>query len=323
VKKMDNSLKRDRSKIISCPICLGKSSIFTKIKEFDIYRCDLCGHGFIYPAVLLNQLRDIYDTEESEISNSDSFSLLQAYLDNPKDIHRYYMAQLKLCQGIIKRIGIHNPRILEVGCSCGVFLRCLKDLGYASAQGIDINPKAAEVGKNKLSVDIYPASIENFDAKEKFDLILAFAVLEHLINPKASLAVLKEHLNENGEILFIVPNFNSLIRHIMGKRWIWYMPQAHLHYFTVNSAQRMAKAQGLKIANLTTGNIGTYLYLFYYFFFGLSEKKNKKNTSKANISYGTFRRLDEIVRFFLSPFILISMFFKGEPHIIGVLNKQS
>ena len=254
------------------------------------------------------------------MSNSNAFALLKAYRENPSEVHYYYRWFLEQCLSILRRTGKRNPRILDVGCSCGVFMRCLKDLGYGNVQGIEINPQAAEAGSNELGVPIISSPVESLPDSEKFDLILAFALLEHVQDPKALLGMLKNRLEKGGSVFFIVPNFSSLLRSVMGKKWLWYMPPLHLHHFTIQSMQKMIVARGFKILKLTTMNTGTYLFLVYCFLFGSS--KVQEASSGSSISIKWMKRLDTLVRIFLSPLIFLCKYLDKEAHIVGLITNE-
>lgn len=304
-------------KKLPCPICKGESTFFESVDGKNIYRCRTCGHGFLYPYPGLKELQELYTSDESEIFNSNSFELLEKYLRDPGEIHDYYRWFLDECNELAAGKEKKNVRILDLGCSCGVFTRCLLDQGYGECIGIDINPIAARIGKEKLGVTILSEPVEKLPADEKFDCIMAIALLEHLNEPHIFLKKMKEHLRPGGKIFFVVPNFNGFIRTIQGKSWLWYMPPYHVHHFTLESMQRMVAGTSLKLKKLTTLNTGTYIYLIYYTLFGIPPKK-EGNDGKG-VSLRLLKRIDQIFRFFFSPFILLLRTLDKEAHIVGVL----
>jgi SAM-dependent methyltransferase len=58
------------------------------------------------------------------------------------------------------------------------------------------------------------ALFEDFSTSEKYDIIIATHVLEHVDEPVALLRHLKQFLSENGRIIIIVPNKNSIHRRL-------------------------------------------------------------------------------------------------------------
>ena len=304
-----------------CPICGKSTSKFVQVDSHSVMKCIACGHGFLFPFPPADELHMAYTTSESAMANSDSFSLLRTYLEDPSSVHHYYKHILAKCEAIVGRSGKGDPRILDFGCSCGVLLRCLKDIGYQNLLGIDINKYAAEEGFEKLDVPIVTGSVENLMADDGgFDLILALAILEHMENPKEFLLSLKSKLEKGGHIFFIVPNFDGFIRVLMGEKWLWYMPPFHLHHFTVKSVRALFEEAGLEEIELSTTNTGTYLFLIYSLLFGVDNAARTSSSSRISLRWG--KRLDFLVRLFLFPLILFCRLFDAEPHIVGVFANE-
>lgn len=107
-----------------------------------------------------------------------------------------------------------DAHILELGCGAGYFLKYLKELGYQNIHGVDISPEQLELAK-KLGGSLYIVQADIFDylksTKQKFDMICAFHVLEHLFKNEILelLSFIYEKLNNNGMILIEVPNAGS------------------------------------------------------------------------------------------------------------------
>lgn len=73
------------------------------------------------------------------------------------------------------KAGTKPPKILEIGCNCGLFLDFMKKLGYADVTGIDIRKSAVKFaqksGINAKLVDACKAAF--FLKKNSFQLIFA------------------------------------------------------------------------------------------------------------------------------------------------------
>lgn len=98
-----------------------------------------------------------------------------------------------------------SGKLLEVGCGRGELLDSLKR--YYSVFGIDISSSAIiEASKALVRNNLEIADIEKEDIHGKYDIILAFDVLEHLRNPSKTILKIKKALNRNGIFIFSVPN---------------------------------------------------------------------------------------------------------------------
>lgn len=103
--------------------------------------------------------------------------------------------------------GVNIGSVLEVGCGSGRYLEQLQERGW-QITGIDIQNK----GKDFIRV----IDVENgFDVKEKFDLILALEVIEHIVDTDLFLENLSKHLKENGTLIISTPNLLFWINRIV------------------------------------------------------------------------------------------------------------
>lgn len=71
--------------------------------------------------------------------------------------------------------------ILDVACGTGFFLYFLKKDGYTNIKGIDISAEQLEISR-KMGIEVEKADLFEFLAgqPEKFDMIVAFDIIEHL-----------------------------------------------------------------------------------------------------------------------------------------------
>lgn len=80
----------------------------------------------------------------------------------------------------------------------------------ADATGIDINKS----GIKELQDDGYEAyyeDAEDFELDERFNVVVAAEVIEHLTNPAGFLNSVEKHLTEDGVLIVTTPNLHSLL----------------------------------------------------------------------------------------------------------------
>jgi SAM-dependent methyltransferase len=107
-------------------------------------------------------------------------------------------------------------RVLELGCAGGMFGARLKQrFPGAHVTGIEAGRAAARRATARLD-RVVARRIEevDFDAEGfspgEFDLVVAGDVLEHLVNPWATLARLRPYLAEGGYVAASIPNARNL-----------------------------------------------------------------------------------------------------------------
>lgn len=264
------------------------------LNGYNFYDCmeQECRHCFVSPVPSDEELLKAYDIDSSSIANSDGWTLAEDYKRNPKIIHEYCkhtrLAWLEkvACEVLADKMSY----ILDIGCSTGMFLRTLKDLGYSHLQGLDISPDAARFVSETHGV---PCVTRIEDLPEgRFDLITCYAVLEHVGDPIAFVQSLSRKLKPNGKLAVLVPNYNSYYRKIVGKSWVWLIPPVHLQYFNMCSLRSTMEKVGLKTQALTSGYSGTYLYLVVYHIMKLLGRQ-MPSTSRSRDS-GTMAFVEEI-----------------------------
>jgi len=137
--------------------------------------------------------------------------------------------------------GKQNLKILELGCGSGQNLYYLRkhstySKSISQINGVDpflpVGYKADWLGVNDSIGQVLPT-------QEKFDLILAMDVLEHIENPQQLLNTWIPYLDNNGILLVSVPAFMSL----------WSYQDVHLGHFrryTKNSVLQLFEQTKLR-----------------------------------------------------------------------------
>ena len=121
---------------------------------------------------------------------------------------------------------LEKIKILDVGCGGGLLSEPLTRLG-AEVTGIDASIKNINVAKlhakkNNLDIKYFCKSPENFDSKEKFDVILNMEIVEHVEDPDFFLKSCSQLLKKRG-IMFVATlnkTLKSYIFAIIGAEYI-------------------------------------------------------------------------------------------------------
>ncbi|MBJ7901528.1 MAG: methyltransferase domain-containing protein [Cyanobacteria bacterium RI_101] len=92
-----------------------------------------------------------------------------------------------------------NADVLDFGCSGGFLLNQLQ---CRRKVGVEVNPSAMEVAKNK-GIEVYSCVSEVPD--DYVDVIISNHALEHALHPLEELTSLYKKLRKGGKIIFVVP----------------------------------------------------------------------------------------------------------------------
>ncbi len=239
-----------------CPVC-GNKVPFIPTDRYRFYRhlfCSYCGIEFAVPRKAHNY-ENAYRKGKTDVSNYGHYISDH----NPKDMFSAYISQPRFTQ--VKAFLEMLPEkhtLLDVGCANGFFVYYAHQMGF-SAYGIDASQSAISWGEKKFGLKGYLAccaSLEDLPKNfpQKFQIITAFEVLEHLENPLDFVKSVSDRLESGGIFIFSTPN-----RETLGRVWgvkderIYFIncerdqPPDHLTRFTAQAHRFLVKKAGLFI----------------------------------------------------------------------------
>ena len=172
-----------------------------------------------------------------------------------------------------------NSKVLDIGCSSGVFLKELKEMGFDEKNlfGIDISEVAIENAKQNGLENTFVMDAQNITLNEKFDIIIASDCLEHLENDKKAVKNWNDLLKIGGKMFVFVPAFQSL--------WSYHdVVNMHFRRYTKTELKSRLQAENLEIIKSSYWNF--FLFLPVYLFRLISSSVQKNKTGESDISIG-------------------------------------
>lgn len=185
-----------------------------------------------------------------------------------KPLHRFNPTRLNFitsylakhfCLSQNQQFPLQNIKILDIGCGGGLVAEPLARLG-ADVCGIDASPTNIEIAKLHLAssglvIDYRCNSIEQLQ-EQKFDVVLALEVIEHIDNIELFIQSCRNLLAENG-ILFVATinrNLKSLlcakfaVEYIL--RWLPIGTHSWHKFLKPSEINEIANKYGLKLLHL-------------------------------------------------------------------------
>jgi len=153
-------------------------------------------------------------------------------------IKRFGLERIKILKNYKKK-----GKLLDFGCGTGWFLEGAKD--HFESFGVEYSDSIRKWLFEKFNIKTFKTL--NSIKSEKFDIITAFDVIEHVPDPLDLLNNLKKKLKKNGIILIYTPNFDSLGFNYLSLNNNLLCPPNHLFYFNKKSFDFMCKKTNLKI----------------------------------------------------------------------------
>jgi len=146
-----------------------------------------------------------------------------------------------------------GKRLLDVGCSSGLFLDEARQAGFA-VQGAELSPKTGGVARDQLGLDVHIGDWRDAGYDDaSFDVITLFDVIEHLPDPQAELTALRRLLKPGGILLQSTPDIDGLfpqLSHRLAKRldyWPHPEPPHHLFQFSTTTLTRLTENAGYQV----------------------------------------------------------------------------
>ena len=138
-----------------------------------------------------------------------------------------------------------NPRLLDVGCGNGIFLKHMQKYGW-DVQGIDLDPVAVSLAREQnLAVQEGSLSGGSFDA-DYFDAITINHVIEHLYDPLDALSTCFKIIRPGGILWIATPNLGSIGHRVFSKNWIGLDSPRHLVLFSPESLRGLITQTGFE-----------------------------------------------------------------------------
>lgn len=149
-------------------------------------------------------------------------------------------------------------RVLDIGCAAGDMARILQAQGN-TVVGVEIDPEAADLARaaceRVIVADLDTLELDQIGG-ELFDVILAGDVLEHLKDPTAVLARLRQALAADGYVVATIPNVAhasvrlALLQGTFPYAELGLLDRTHLRFFTLSTVREMFADAGLAIVDL-------------------------------------------------------------------------
>lgn len=158
------------------------------------------------------------------------------------ELHWWYRARREVLAALIRRRAMPPPnaRLLEVGCGTGHNVAMLERFGTVDA--IEMDSAARAVAEKRLGRPVGSAMLPELPgiARQHYDLVGAFDVVEHVEDDRAAIATLGQCLKPGGRLVISVP----------AHQWMWSAHDDANHHkrrYSKASLRRLIEDSPLKL----------------------------------------------------------------------------
>jgi len=153
-----------------------------------------------------------------------------------------------------------NQRVLEIGAGSGAIAKHIVGAKRCDLSAIEIVDASIEKLRSfthdieKLDLND-PAWVDTYASREKFDIVLAADVLEHVYDPWTVLAGMKKVMVEDGSIILSLPHIaHAAVLGTMASGDFKYgdwglLDKTHMRFFCVRNVEALTASCGLKIVD--------------------------------------------------------------------------
>ena len=213
-----------------CKICgsVNKKYLFTK-EGYRIVRCKQCKTVYLeHDLTLRDLIKEVYDPFYKEGVET---------LEN-KWCRRRWHREVH----VINKLQPKGGNILDIGCSTGNFLELLTD--NWKKYGVETCKITSVIAKKK-GLHIFDGELPDASyPNEFFDVVTMYSVIEHLIDPEKIINEVSRILKNNGLLVVLTCNIDSMMSKLMGEHWSLYQIPTHLFYFSQKTLTNLLNKYG-------------------------------------------------------------------------------
>lgn len=205
--------------------------------EYEYRRCSTCGLVFLAPRPPEREI-GVYYAHDYE-------PYIARY--NPI-VERFIRART---WREMRGFGFPKPRVLEIGSSWGKYLLELRAMG-ADVVGVELSPEMCQEGSVRHGLDIRQGTLEaqSFPSGS-FDVVVMNHVVEHLYDPRATLAEVFRVLKHGGALLIKTPNVETPERAWFGSQWLAYEAPRHTVLFSPRTITNLLREIGFQVERVS------------------------------------------------------------------------
>lgn len=243
----------------SCLICKGKASELGRKwgkyrqKNYLLIKCQKC--GFAWVANPDRDFEQIYNEKYYLGQNADPLVDYLDELENPESSIRQFEWQgiLQVVKGLVTVS--ENTSWLDYGCGNGGLVRYVKKEIGCHILGYDTGWIADRARQEKIPIAKYDEL-----SHQKFDVVTAIEVLEHVENPRIILNHIRSLMKPGGIFFYTTGNSTAFSKDFL--KWNYVIPEIHISFYTPLSLKLLLSQTGFQPKKMFFNSGYSKIYAF-------------------------------------------------------------
>jgi len=278
--------------------------------EFMLRRCLSCGLMYLSPRPTQKTIETYYPKEYSPYrpAIADERWALMRWIRRRKLVEKRRLVE--------HYSGQTQGRLLDVGCSTGLFLHEMTQAGWQVA-GIEPIASAAEYARCRFGLSVFQGMLgEASYEPASFDVVTFWDVLEHTFSPVDELAHAARLLRPGGLLIANVPNWDSPDRWLFGRYWLGLDPPRHLYVFTRRTLTALLAKAGFSVLDWVC-------FMSGYFSFVISLERWLETINPRLSGFAGWALSLPGMRFPFEPWFMLNNWLGKGPNISTVARKAT
>lgn len=225
-----------------CPICAAGADPCYTAGHFRLYRCSGCRTAYVDPVPSDEFLTDYYSNYHLSSEEGGSYDDVESRMQAD------FPAKIQLVK---QYAGKNAPRLMDVGCGKGYFVRAAKDAGI-DAEGCDLSDSGVKHAVEKLGVKAYAGHIGALKHQVglgSYDVATFWATIEHLPDPIGLMRDVCDILKPGGLFLLDTGIGDDWLDRLVPGNVQWYDPPQHLFVFSGDGLAKAVEKAGFQVVH--------------------------------------------------------------------------
>ncbi|WP_082269897.1 class I SAM-dependent methyltransferase [Leptospira interrogans] len=237
---------------VSCPFCNSQKIDHSfNLNGFHHNSCTDCKTLYVSPRLLDVCIEELYSDEY--YSEMYTRSMLPVF-----EKRKQLIGRSKYLQIMNHRSNDSKGKVLDIGAGIGEVIDVFREEGWES-HTIEMNKVAVSWLQTRGYKNVFHGPLDDYETAERFDVIMAWGVVEHVLNPDAFLKRVFDLLIPGGLFVSEVPHGQSLLIDISRKAGLdpkrILMGEQHIVLYSTEAYKSLHERNGFKKIHLQTNGL--------------------------------------------------------------------
>jgi SAM-dependent methyltransferase len=252
---------------VPCNLCEADDpELIYAENPLQLVRCRNCKLVYVSPRLTEDIVLSLYNQQYFHAQDEfvyDTRIFKGGYRDYLGDQEYYLQTFRKRMHEIEKRIK-RAGHVLDIGCAAGYFLTVARERSW-EVEGVEPSAYVADYAKKQLRLKVHNETLNEIQLpKTAYDLVTIWDALEHVPDPRQTLAEAYRILRTDGLLVVSTHDIGSLVARLLGSKWYQLGLHLHLYYFSHKTIRQMLTIVGFRditVTRKTAGKVCSFRFL--------------------------------------------------------------